>query len=201
MPMRKLGLTGGIGSGKSTVAALLARRGAVVIDADALSRASTAPGGAAIPRIIEAFGADFVQQDGALDRARMRALAFSDAQARLRLEAIVHPLVRQATEALTEKARRAGVRWAVHDVPLLVESGRWAAQVDRVLVVDCRTETQIARVMARSGMDEDAVRQVIAAQASRLQRRRAADLVLYNDACTLPELAATVDLAATYLGL
>jgi len=199
--MRKLGLTGGIGSGKSTVAGLLAGHGAVVIDADALSRVTTAPGGAAMPQIAQVFGADFIQADGALDRARMRALAFSDASARLRLEAIVHPLVRQATENLTEEARRAGVRWVVHDVPLLVESGRWAAQVDRVLVVDCRPETQIARVMARSGMTEEAVRGVIAAQASRLERRRAADVVVYNDTCTLPELAATVDLAAAYLGL
>ncbi|XAH22557.1 dephospho-CoA kinase [Xylophilus sp. GW821-FHT01B05] len=199
--MRKLGLTGGIGSGKSTVAGLLAGHGAVVIDADALSRATTAPGGAAMPQIAQAFGADFIQADGALDRTRMRALAFSDASARQRLEAIVHPLVRQATENLTAEAARAGARWVVHDVPLLVESRRWAGQVDRVLVVDCRPETQIARVMARSGMTEEAVRQVIAAQASRPERLRAADIVVYNDDCTLAELAVTLGLMAANLGL
>jgi dephospho-CoA kinase len=199
--MRKLGLTGGIGSGKSTVAGLLAGHGAVVVDADALSRATTAPGGAAMPQIAQVFGADFIQADGALDRTRMRALAFSDAGARQRLEAIVHPLVRQATENLTAEAARAGARWVVHDVPLLVESGRWAGQVDRVLVVDCRPETQIARVMARSGMTEQAVRQVIAAQASRPERLRAADIVVYNDDCTLSELAVTLGLMAANLGL
>ncbi len=146
-PLFRLGLTGGIGSGKSTVANLLAARGAAVVDADAIARAVTAPHGSAMPAIAKTFGNDFVDADGALNRDRMRDLAFSDPDAKKRLEAIVHPLVSQETQRQTEAAIHSGHSCVVFDVPLLVESGRWRQQVDRVLVVDCTRETQIARVM------------------------------------------------------
>jgi len=186
--MRSLGLTGGIGSGKSTVAGLLAARGAVVIDADALSRATTAAGGSAVPAIAAQFGTEFITSGGALDRERMRALVFQDPQARQRLEAIVHPLVQSATQAATVAARAAGGRLVVYDVPLLVESGRWADRLDRVLVVDCEVDTQVARVIARNGLDEAAVRRIVASQAGREARRRAADFVLFNERITITQL-------------
>ena len=153
----RLGLTGGIGSGKSTVASLLAARGAAVVAADAIARATTAPHGSAMPAIAQAFGAEFVNAQGALDRERMRALAFSDPDAKKRLEAIIHPLVSQASHDQTTAAIANGHRCIVFDVPLLVESGRWRQQLDRVLVVDCSRETQIARVMARNGWTREAV--------------------------------------------
>ena len=199
--MLRLGLTGGIGSGKSTVASLLATHGARIIDTDALSRATTAAGGLAMPQIAAAFGPDFVQPDGALDRARMRALAFAEPDARRRLEAIVHPLVRQATDAAARDALESGVRVAVFDVPLLVESGQWAARLDRILVVDCTIPTQIARTTVRSGLDEATVQRIIAAQASREARRAAADTVLFNEGLSLPDLARAATWAARHIGL
>ncbi len=197
----RLGLTGGIGSGKSTVARLLQARGAVVIDADALSRASTAPGGAAMPAITDVFGPDFVTPEGALDRDRMRALVFEDGTARQRLEAIVHPLIHAAIAEQAAAADRAGARCTVFDLPLLVESGHWVRQLDRVLVVDCDEATQVARVGARSGLDEEAVRRIMASQASRAARRAAADIVLYNDGLTMEALEAAVGRTARHLGL
>jgi len=199
--MRSLGLTGGIGSGKSTVAALLAARGAVIVDADAISRAATATGGAAVPAIAAAFGADFVTPEGALDRDRMRALVFRDPAARHRLEAIVHPLVRQATDAAAEAARLAGARLVVFDVPLLVESGGWTDRVERVLVVDCEVETQVARVLARSTLDEATVRRIIASQASREQRRAVADFVVFNYGITMSQLDVALGPIARSMGL
>ena len=181
----RIGLTGGIGSGKSTVAALLAAFGAVVIDTDLIARQLTSPGGGAIDAVRSAFGDDFIDANGALDRARMRALAFSDAGAKRRLEAILHPLIGLETE------RQAGVAEApaiVFDVPLLVESGRWTALVDRVWVVDCLESTQRARVMRRSAWSEAAVAAVIAHQATRASRRRSADAVIYNDDISVLEL-------------
>ncbi|MDB5848366.1 MAG: dephospho-CoA kinase [Rhodoferax sp.] len=197
----RLGLTGGIGSGKSTVARMLQDLGAVVIDADAISRACTAAGGTAIPQILATFGQDYLTPDGALDRERMRALAFNDASAKQRLEAIVHPLVGQAIAAEAAAAEGSGARCTVFDIPLLVESRRWPAQLDRVLVVDCPEDTQVARVAARSGMAEDMARQIIAAQASRTQRRAAADLVLFNDGCSLDQLRAEVEQIGAHFGL
>lgn len=199
--MLRLGLTGGIGSGKSTVAGLLAAHGARIIDTDALSRATTASGGAAMDRIATVFGADFVQPDGALDRARMRDLAFAEPDARRRLEAIVHPLVRQATDAAAREALDSGMRVAVFDVPLLVESGQWAARLDRVLVVDCTVATQVARTTVRSGLDEATVQRIIAAQASRAERRAAADAVLFNEGLSLADLTREVARAARHIGL
>ncbi len=179
----RLGLTGGIGSGKSTVAGMLAEHGAAVIDSDAISRATTAPGGAALPLIAETFGHQMIGADGALDRAAMRQLVFSDPSARQRLEAIVHPLVSKETERQAQAATSQGKRCLVFDVPLLVESGvRWRGRLDRVLVIDCPPEVQIGRVMARNGISQEEVQRIIDAQASRASRLAAADMVIFNGA-------------------
>ena len=190
-----LGLTGGIGSGKSTVAGLLAARGAGVIDADAISRQTTAAGGAAIAPIAQAFGAQVIDAQGALDRAAMRGLIYRDTQARARLEAIIHPLVRAEMERQADAARQAGCRLLVFDVPLLVEGlAHWRGQFDRIVVVDCPPETQIARVMARSGLPRDDVARIIAAQATRAQRLAVADHVIGNGPeVTREALAAQVE--------
>ncbi|RZS47388.1 dephospho-CoA kinase [Sphaerotilus mobilis] len=188
-PLR-IGLTGGIGSGKSTVAAMLAAHGAWVVDTDALARELTAPGGAALPAIAARFGADMIGPDGALDRARMRTRVFADPAAKAALEAILHPKIGALTEARAAAGAPGQVR--VFDVPLLVESGRWRERVDRVLVVDASVETQLARVMQRSGWPESQVRAVIAAQASREARRAVADAVILNDGIDLDTLRAEV---------
>ncbi len=184
----KLGLTGGIGSGKSTVAAALQEAGAAVVDADAISRSTTAPGGAAMPAIAQQFGPQFVDADGALNRNAMRELVFAKPEARLQLEAIIHPLVGQETARQTQAALDAGKKLVVFDVPLLVESAHWRDRVDRVLVVDCRVETQIERVMARSQLTREAVQAIIAQQASRERRVAAADMVIYNEGLSLEQL-------------
>lgn len=191
----RIGLTGGIGSGKSTVAGLLADLGALVVDTDAIARRLTQPGGDAMAAIAAEFGAAFVDADGALDRARMRERVFAEPEARRRLEAILHPLIR------SETARQASLATGpvvVFDVPLLVESGRWREQVDRVLVVDCSEETQVARVVARSGWTADAVRQVIGQQSGRSERRACADAVVHNDGLSLEEL--TIEIRALWEG-
>ncbi len=200
---RQIGLTGGIGSGKSTVATLLAEHGAAVIDADAISRASTAAGGSALPAIAATFGAALIGADGALDRAAMRALVYRDAGARQRLEAIVHPLVALETDRQAQRAINAGHHLIVFDVPLLVESGpRWRARVDRVLVVDCDPATQIERVMARNQLPREEIERIIAAQVTRAQRLGAADAVLFNGAgVTLAELRTQVHTWAARFGL
>lgn len=174
-----VGLTGGIGSGKSTVADLFAARGVTVIDTDQIAHSLTAPGGAAMPAIAAAFGPAFVDASGAMDRARMRQLVFSDAPAKARLEAILHPRIRAATEAATAAATGCYVMLAI---PLLIESGAWRARVARVLAVDCPVSLQIARVMTRSGLPEEQVRAIIASQVSRAARLAAADDVIVNDA-------------------
>lgn len=199
--MKKLGLTGGIGSGKSTVATMLVAHGASLIDADANARSVTAAGGAAIAAIRAAFGDTMITADGALDRSRMRELAFSDPTARLRLEAIVHPLVGQVGQAQLDAARAAGHRCVVYDIPLLVESGRWRSQLDAILVVDCLPATQVARVMARSGLQAAAAEAIIAAQATRAQRLAAADAVIYNEGISLTQLQAEVAAVARCFGL
>jgi dephospho-CoA kinase len=199
MQALRVGLTGGLGSGKSTVAQMLAGCGAVVIDSDAISRQSTAPGGAAIALIAKQFGARFITPEGALDRDLMRQLVFSDAQAKKQLEAIVHPLVAEETD---RQAAQAGSACTVFDVPLLVESGRWRQRLDQVLVVDCSEATQISRVMARSGWTREAVEQVMAGQASRSRRLAAADVCICNDvSMSLPALAAMVRQLAQRFGL
>lgn len=187
-----LGLTGGIGSGKSTVAQMLQDLGAAVMDADAIARSVTAPAGAAMPDIAQEFGAEFLQADGALDRTRMRALVFADPAAKQRLEHIVHPRVGEETRRQTQAALAQGHTLLVFDVPLLVESRRWRQQVHRVLVVDCEPATQIARVVARSGLSHDEVSRIIAAQSPRDVRLRAADWVIYNEGLSLAALRAEV---------
>lgn len=188
----RLGLTGGIGSGKSTVAHLLTQQGAALIDADALSRATTAAHGSAIKAIEARFGSAFITPLGELDRARMRTLVYQDASARHALESIVHPLVQAETTRQTEIAIQAGMHCIVYDVPLLVEAGRWRSQLDMVLVVDCPPELQIDRVMLRSGLTRTEIENIMASQASRTQRLKAADVVIFNGHQTLDELAGEV---------
>lgn len=186
----RIGLTGGIGSGKSTVAALLASHGAAVVDTDSISRRLTGPGGSAIAALRREFGEHMIADDGALDRDRMRRLVFDDPGARQRLEAILHPMI--SSEAEHEADRQASAPVIVFDVPLLIESGRWTDRVDRVLVVDCSEPTQVERVLKRSGWSADTVRSVIAAQASREHRRAAADDLIVNDGISTDALAERV---------
>ena len=197
----RLGLTGGIGAGKSTVARMLADLGAAIIDADALSRATTAPGGTAIDPVRASFGDNFITPDGAMDRDAMRTLVFADPSARHRLEAIVHPLVHQAIEAAAVAAHQAGHHCLVFDIPLLVESKRWPAQLDKVLVVDCSEQTQRDRVMARNGLARADVERIMESQASRTQRLAAADLVVFNDQKPLDTLRCEVAAVAQHFGL
>lgn len=189
VPLR-IGLTGGIGSGKSVVAAMLARRGATVIDTDAIARRLCASDGAAMPALQQAFGEAIAGPDGALDRAAMRAVAFSNPAAKRRLESVLHPLI--GAEASRE-AEVATSRVVVFDVPLLAESKHWRERVDRVLVVDCSPETQAARVAQRPGWTRDAAERVIAAQASRSARRAIADAVIVNEGIDLDALEAAVE--------
>ncbi|BDT57769.1 dephospho-CoA kinase [Massilia varians] len=177
-PAFSVGLTGGIGCGKSTVADMFAALGAAVIDTDQIAHALTAPHGAAMPALIAEFGPEFATPEGALDRAKMRALVFSDATARARLEAILHPRIRDATAAAASIATG---DYVIFVVPLLIESGTWRERVSRVLAIDCPEELQVARVMARSGITEAQVRAIMAAQVSREQRRAAADDIILND--------------------
>lgn len=197
----RLGLTGGIGSGKSTVAAMLVDMGAALIDADAIARSVTAVGGAAIAPIRAVFGAQFITPEGAMDRQSMRDLAYQDPDARKRLEAIIHPLVSQITAQQAALADAAGHRCMVFDVPLLVESGHWRNRVDLVLVVDCTPQTQVERVMARSGLSASAVEAIIAAQAPRLHRLTAADAVICNEGISLENLRAQVGAIKPRFGL
>lgn len=194
----RLGLTGGIGSGKSTLAKMLQSLGADVIDADAVSRATTASGGAAIAAIAQIFGPAFIDADGALDRARMRAQVFSQPDQRRLLEGIVHPLVGQEIRRLALQAK-AGV--LIFDVPLLVESPHWRGQLDRVLVVDCLPATQVRRVAERSGWDLATIEAAMRNQCSREQRIAAADFVVFNDGESLDDLLHLARALAKRFGL
>ncbi|KQW91781.1 dephospho-CoA kinase [Massilia sp. Root418] len=173
-----VGLTGGIGSGKSAVAARFAELGATIVDTDRIAHSMTVPGGPAMPALLAEFGAEFADASGALDRARMRALVFSDATAKARLEAILHPLIRSAAEAAGAAATGP---YVIYDVPLLVESGTWRSRVQRVLVVDCPEAVQVARVMARNNMPAAQVQAIMAAQAPRSARLAAADDIINNE--------------------
>ena len=197
----RIGLTGGIGSGKSTAAKVLAQLGAAVIDADAWARSVTAPGGTAIAPLRAAFGEAVLDAQGGLERQRMRELAFSDPQVKTQLEAIVHPLVKQAIDQQAQSALAAGARVLVFDIPLLVESGRWRSQVDGVLVIDCSNDTQIARVQARNGWPREQILAIIQAQASREQRQAAADWLILNDGLGLDVFEAEVAQLAQQWGL
>ena len=198
----RIGLTGGIGSGKSTVASMWAARGAAVVDADAISRSLTAPKGRAMEAIVRTFGSGMVGPDGAMDRQAMRDLVFKDPKAKHQLEQIIHPLVSLITSEQTQNALDQGKRCLIFDVPLLVESGeRWRRQVDRVLVVDCDEDTQCQRVMQRSGLSSMQVHQIIRQQAARAQRLACADITLFNQGLSWPELEAEVAQVAADFGL
>jgi dephospho-CoA kinase len=192
MPALRLGLTGGIGSGKSTVAALFARRGIPVIDADVISRQCTSAQGAAMESIRAKFGAKMVAADGGLDRNAMRALAFSDPTARRMLQGIVHPLVGLEIAVQAQAAERANASCIVFDIPLLTESVHWRGRLHRVLVIDCSEATQRARVLARDRLNEQSVHQIISAQSTRVYRLRCADIVIHNDGIGMEELSAQV---------
>jgi len=184
-----IGLTGGIGSGKSTVAGMLVACGAVLVDTDAIAHSLTTPGGAALQALVREFGQDIVGADGAMDRARMRTLVFGDVSARRRLESILHPMI--GIEA-QRQAALAGSRPVVFDVPLLSAASPWRQRVQRLLVVDCREETQVQRVMQRSGWSAEQVQRVMAQQTPRAARRAIADAVIFNDGLGLDALKAQV---------
>lgn len=174
-----VGLTGGIGSGKSAAAEHFARLGVAVVDTDAIAHELTVPGGVAIPALVAAFGPDILTPDGALDRAKMRTLAFTDPEVKHRLESILHPLIRQEADARCLAATKAP--YVVLVVPLLIEAGEdYRRRCQRIAVVDCPEEIQIARVRARSGLDEDLICRIMAQQASRTERLAAADHILDN---------------------
>jgi len=196
-----IGLTGGIGSGKSTIADMLVARGAALVDTDRIAHELTAPGGAAIGPIREAFGDGVIAADGRMDRAAMRALAFSDPAARRRLESILHPMIRTLTDAGIADAIRGGAPYVLVAVPLLVESGNGRDRYDRVLVVDCPPEVQVERVMRRSSLPREQAEAILAAQATRAQRLAAADDVVDNGGAR-DALPAQLDrLHAAYAGL
>ena len=198
----RIGLTGGIGSGKSTFGALLQKRGAALVDSDQIARPVSGPGGAAFAAIAQRFGPEFVDDTGALDRGRMRELAYSAPDARTALEAIVHPLVSLHSSQQAQAAEDAGTRVIVFDVPLLVESGRWVQRLDTVIVIDCPPAVQIQRVMSRSGLNQSTVEAILAAQSPRNIRRASADIVVHNgDNCTLADLQKMAEQVATRLGL
>jgi dephospho-CoA kinase len=173
-----IGLTGGIGSGKSTVAEIFRRLGATIIDTDALSHALTRPGQPGLQAIVEAFGRELLDPQGRLDRARLRRLVFSDENARHRLEALLHPLIRQEVDRALGAATGP---YVILVVPLLAETDGWRERVDRVLVVDCPEEEQIRRTMARSQLSREEVQAIMAAQASRARRLALADDVIVNN--------------------
>lgn len=196
-----LGLTGGIGSGKSTVADRFVEHGAALVDTDRIAHQLTAPGGGAMPAIAGAFGTGVIAADGSLDRAAMRALVFGDPETRRRLEAILHPMIRSLTDAGAREALAAGAPYVILAIPLLVEGGQARSRVGRIVVVDCPPEVQIQRVMARSGLDRAEVERILAAQATREARLAVADDVIDNGgdlAALEPQVAR---LHARYLAL
>lgn len=184
-----VGLTGGIGSGKSAAADRFVACGASLVDTDVIAHELTAPGGAALPQIRARFGDEAIAADGSMDRALVRARVFADPQARRELEAILHPLIRTHG---TERCRQAAGPYVILAVPLLIEAGGYRGRCQRICVVDCPEEIQMARVKARSGLDEAQIRAIIAAQASRAERLAAADDVIDNSG-SLEHLNAQVD--------
>jgi dephospho-CoA kinase len=175
----RIGLTGGIGSGKSTAASTFVALGAALIDSDAIARTLTGPNGAAMSALRQAFGPAIAAADGSLDRDAMRTRAFGDPATRQRLEAILHPMI--ASEALAQAAA-ATARLVVFDIPLLAESSHWRDRLDRILVIDCDEATQVERVARRPGWTLEAARRVVASQATRAARRAIADAVIHNGA-------------------
>lgn len=179
----RVGLTGGIASGKSTVARLFEALGVPVIDTDLLAREVVAPGQPALARIAERFGHGVLTADGSLDRAALRTLVFADPRARADLEQITHPAIR---ELLEERSRTAGGAYQIHVIPLLVETGAQQKRVDRVLVVDCSEELQIRRLQARDGSTVEQARSILSAQVSRAARLAVADDVILNEEALEP---------------
>jgi dephospho-CoA kinase len=173
-----VGLTGGIGCGKSRATEIFAQLGAGVVDTDVISRELTAPGGAGMKALAAEFGPDYVLPDGSLDRARMRALVFTESAAKRKLEAILHPLIRSASR---ERIAAAIEPYVILVVPLLLETGAYRELLDRILTVDCDEEQQVLRTVARSGLTEHEVRAIMAAQLPRRERLKRADDVLHND--------------------
>ena len=197
----RIGLTGGIGSGKSTAATLFADLGACVIDADKISRSVTAIDGPAIEPIKNHFGAVFIQADGSLNRNHMRQLVFNDAVARDALEGIIHPLIQQEMQHQLQNAALTNTRLVVYDIPLLAESSHWRQELDGILVVDCSHETQIDRVMTRNAFTRETIEKIIASQASRTVRLKVADLIIFNENITLVQLRSEVRQVAEVYGL
>ncbi len=197
----RIGISGGIGSGKSTVCQSFARKGATVVDLDAISRASTAAGGRAIAAVKAIFGAGFIDETGAMDRTKMRDLVFSDAGARSRLEGIVHPLIALEVASQADTAQKMGLACIVFDIPLLVESAHWRTSLDRILMVDCSVDTQIQRVQTRSGLSETEVRSILRAQSSRRQRLEVADAVIFNEGKNLLEIERELQSLGAQFGL
>jgi dephospho-CoA kinase len=186
-----IGLTGGIGSGKTAVSDLLGGHGAGIIDTDKISHQITAPGGTGIPLITKAFGADFIDPQGALNRPKMRALVFEDSSARQVLEQITHPLIQEETVKQALELAKSGVPYLVFVVPLLIESGFWNKLIDYLVVVDCPEEIQIQRVMHRNNMARLDVENILKAQTSRNARIAAANAVIENQG-SLDELKPAV---------
>ncbi|HUR47134.1 MAG TPA: dephospho-CoA kinase [Candidatus Saccharimonadales bacterium] len=174
-----VGLTGGIGSGKTTVAELFASNGAGIVDTDEISHQLTAPNQPAVDEIARKFGPQFVADDGSLDRMRMRNFVFTDPGARKNLEALLHPMILQES---MRQIQNSTAPYVILVVPLLIESGAYRETIGRILVVDCNPETQVSRVMKRGGLNRDEVLAIIATQVSRAQRLSAADDIIYNDA-------------------
>jgi dephospho-CoA kinase len=195
----RLGLTGGIGSGKSTVAGMFEALGAVVIDADAISRSLTAPRGAAIETIKQQFGEAMIGLDGSLNRGSMRDLIFKDREAKKRLESIIHPLIKLVIQQQDQAAVVSEANLIVYDIPLLVESLNWRTLLDKVLVIDCLESTQISRVVQRNTLNQKDVEKIIASQASRKMRNSAADMIIFNDSITVEHLREQVRHVAQHL--
>ena len=181
-PAFSVGLTGGVGSGKSTIASMFSNRGAALVDADAVAHQLTSVGCAAIGALRDAFGDEAIAADGSLDRVYMRARVFYDAVLRTKLEGLLHPMIRSAMNELADRQVLEGATYVVRVVPLLVEGGNWRRYADRLLLVDCSDATQLARVRARPGIDDATARRIIAAQATRAERLAVADDVLFNEA-------------------
>jgi len=188
----RLGLTGGIGSGKSTVSALFSHMGAWVIDADAISRTVTATHGSAIAPLKAIFGATILTLDGALDRKKMRSMIYANGAVKAQLENIIHPLVQHEMDSQSLLAESENASCIVFDIPLLVESRYWRNSLHKILVIDCTESTQMARVMQRDGLSETEAAQIMSAQATRDERLRTADLVLFNDGINTAQLSAQV---------
>lgn len=191
-----VGLTGGIGCGKTTISDMFAAKGVAIVDTDRIAHQLTTPGGVAIPAILAAFGKDFITADGAMDRTRMRELVFTDPHEKKRLEAILHPLIQNETQRAAELACGP---YLIFVVPLLVESGKWRTRVARILVIDCPESLQIARVMNRNGLNESQVRAIMATQVSRKERIAAADDIIVNDSDVAALIPQVDRLHALYL--